>query len=162
MAAYFSRIRESDWTYLPAAQFPVSLPRCAAADPKRMFGACKTFYDPAFTNAQAGVLRGSFGAPANADAGPRGFAADVTASPEFAPCVVRNVAQGLLGRSLTPDDDHWRAELAQSLVANGYRMRPLVRAIVTSSRYRDRNDALPEQPSEREPERQPAHPPVQP
>jgi hypothetical protein len=161
MAAYFSRIRESDWTYLPAAQFPVSLPRCAAADPARMFGACKIYYDPAFTTPQAGVLRGSYGAAAHADAGPRGFAAEVTASPEFAPCVVRNVAQGLLGRALTPDDDRWKAELAQSFVANGFRMRPLVRAIVTSSRYRDRNDALPEQPPERPPVQPPVRPPEQ-
>jgi hypothetical protein len=103
------------------------------------------------------VLRGSYGAAAQTDAGPRGFAAKVTESPEFAPCVVRNVAQGLLGRALTPDDDRWKAELAHSLVANGFRMRPLVREIVTSSRYRDRNDALPELA----PERPPAHPPVQ-
>jgi hypothetical protein len=145
MAAYFSRIRESDWTYLPAAQFPVSLPGCATADPARMSGACKTYYDPAFTDARSAVLRGAYGNPAHADAGPRGLASEIAASPEFAPCVVKNVAQGLLGRALTQDDDAWKAALAQAFVVNGLRMRPLVRAIVTSSRYRDRNDALPEQ-----------------
>jgi len=143
MAAYFARIRESDWTYLPPAQFPASLPRCATDDPERMSGACKTFYDPAFTTGQAAVLRGAYGAAAHADAGPRGFAAEVTASPEFAPCVVRNVAQSLLNRSLTADDDRWKAALAQAFVAGGFRMRSLVRAILTSSRYRDRNDSLP-------------------
>src|SRR5439155_23183482 len=135
LAAYFARIRDSDWTYLPPAQFPVSQPRCAAADPARMSGACRTFYDPAFTDARSAVLRGAYGAAAHADAGPRGLAAEVTASPEFAPCVVKNVAQGLLGRALTPDDDPWKAELARGLVAGGYRMRALVRAIVTSPRY---------------------------
>jgi hypothetical protein len=144
MAAYFSRIRESDWTYLPAEHFPVSLPRCASADPARMSRACKTYYDPAFTDGRAALLRGAHGSPVHADAGPRGLAADITASPEFAPCVVRNVAQGLLGRELTPDDDAWKASLARSFVDGGYRMRPLVHAIVTSSSYRDRNDALPE------------------
>jgi hypothetical protein len=144
LAAYFARIRESDWTYLPPQQFPVSLPGCAAADPARMSGACKTFYDPAFTDARAAVLRGAHGSAAHADAEPRGLAAEVTASPEFAPCVVKNVAQGLLGRALTPDDDPWSAALARAFVEHGYRMRPLVRAIVTSPRYRDRNDALPE------------------
>ena len=143
LAAYFARIRESDWTYLPAAQFPVAQPRCAAADPARMAGACRTFYDPAFSDARAGELRGAHGDPAHVEAGPRGLAAEITASPLFAPCVVQNVAQGLLGRALTPDDDAWKAGLAKDLVASGYRIRPLVKAIVTAPRYRDRAGALP-------------------
>jgi hypothetical protein len=144
LAAYFARIRESDWTYLPAAQFPVAQPRCASGDPARMAGACRTFYDPAFTDARSAELRGAHGDPAHVEAGPRGLAAEITASPLFAPCVVQNVAQGLLGRALTPDDEAWKAGLAGQLVANGYRVRPLVRAIVTSPRYRDRAGALPE------------------
>jgi hypothetical protein len=144
LAAYFARIRESDWTYLPPAQFPVVQPRCASGDPARMAGACRTFYDPAFTDARTAELRGAHGDPAHVEAGPRGLAAEITASPLFASCVVQNVAQGLLGRALTPDDDAWKADLASALVAHGYRVRPLVRAIVTSPRYRDRAGALPE------------------
>jgi hypothetical protein len=143
LAAYFARIRDSDWTYLPAAQFPVSQPRCAAADPARMAGACRTFYDPAFSDARSAELRGAHGDPAHVEAGPRGLAAEITASPLFAPCVVQSVAEGLLGRALTPDDDAWKAELARALVTGGYRVRPVVRAIATSPRYRDRAAALP-------------------
>jgi uncharacterized protein DUF1585 len=109
-----------------------------------MAGACRTFYDPAFTDARSAELRGAHGDPAHVDAGPRGLAAEITASPLFASCVVQNVAQGLLGRALTPDDDAWQADLARALVANGYRVRPLVCAIVTSPRYRERAGALPE------------------
>ncbi len=144
MAAYFARIQESDWTYLPQKLFPVSLDRCTAAGPAGMpMGACRTFYDPDFTDRKSTMLRGAYGAPANADAGPPGFARDVTSSPEFAPCVVRNVAQSLLGRQLTAADESWKADLAKTLVDNKYRMKSLVRAIVTSSQYRDSNDRKP-------------------
>jgi hypothetical protein len=141
LSAYFARIRDSDWTYLPAAQFPVAQPRCAAADPAQMSSACRTFYDPAFSDAHAAELRGAHGDPAHTDAGPRGLAAEITASPEFASCVVHNVAQGLLGGALTPDDDRWQVDLARTLAAGGFRVRALVRAIVTSPRYRE--DPLP-------------------
>jgi len=144
MAAYFARIQESDWTYLPQPLFPVSLERCTAAGPAGMpMGACRTFYDPDFTDRTSTMLRGAYGAPAHADEGPRGLARDVTSSPEFAPCVVRNVAQSLLGRQLTAADDTWKAALAKAFVDGKYRMRSLVRAIVTSPRYRDANDRKP-------------------
>jgi len=131
LAAYFARIRESDWT-IPAGG---AVPGGAAALRGRRSGAdggaCRTFYDPAFTDARSAELRGAHGDPAHAEVGPRGLAAEITASPLFASCVVQNVAQGLLGRALTSDDDAWKAGLAGELVANGYRVRPLVRAIVT-------------------------------
>ncbi len=141
MAAYFARIQESDWTYFPKSVLPVSLDRCTAAGPAGMpMGACRTFYDPDFTTRSTTMLRGAYGSPAHADEGPRGFAREVTSSPEFAPCVVRNVAQSLLGRTLTVEDDAWKAAMAKGFVDGGYRMRSLVRAIVTSPLYRDAND----------------------
>jgi hypothetical protein len=133
MAAYFTRVAESDWTYLPADRLPVSHPRCAA--PKGQPGACKTIYDPAF-----GALRGAYAAPAHAEAGPAGLGEAIARSPELAPCVAQTVAQALLGRPLAAEDAAWKAQLAQAFVAGGYRMRALVRAIVTSPRYRDAND----------------------
>jgi uncharacterized protein DUF1585 len=132
MAAYFTRVMESDWTFLPADKFPIIDPRCS----KTKSGLCKTIYDPAFDK-----LRGAYASVANAEAGPRGLATAITTSPEFAPCVVQNVAQSLLGRQLGTDDDPWKAELAKTFVDGGYRMRGLVKAIVTSPRYRDANDA---------------------
>ena len=129
LAAYFTRIAESDWTFLPADRFPLAHPRCAGANPP---GACKALYDPAFS-----TLRGGYASAAHAEAGPAGLAAELTRAPAFAGCVADNVARGLLGRALAPEDAAWTAELARAFVAGGYRMRPLVRAILTSPRYRD-------------------------
>jgi len=134
MAAAFARVAESDWTWLPASQLPMSLPRCTA---DKAPGACKGYYDPAF----AGQLSGAYASPSRAEAGPAGLAAEVVAAPDFAPCVVSTVASGLLGRPLTPDDDAWKARLVTTFTSGGYRMRTLVRAILTSPRYRDGNDA---------------------
>jgi hypothetical protein len=69
-----------------------------------------------------------------------GLAHEVASAPEFAPCVVQNVAQSLLGRTLEPDDDAWKTQLVKTFVDGGYRMRALVRAILTSPRYRAGND----------------------
>ncbi len=134
MAAYFTRVAESDWTYLPGDRLPMTHPACAR--PGGQPGACKTIYDPAF-----GALRGGHASTSNAEAGPAGLAAAITGSPEFAPCVAENVAQSLLGRPLAPEDAAWKAELARRFADGGYRMRALVKAIVTSPRYRDANDA---------------------
>jgi hypothetical protein len=49
---------------------------------------------------------------------------------------VKNVTQSLIGHPLSPDDETWRQELARVFVDGGFRMKPLVRAIVTSPRYR--------------------------
>jgi len=145
LAAYFTRIQESDWTYLPKTQLPVSLDRCTAAGPAGMpMGVCRIMYDPDFTDRSHTVLRGAYGAPAHADEGPRGLAKEIVTDPAFAACVVRNVAQSLLGRQLTSEDETWKQDLARNFVANGYRMRSLVRAILTSSMYRDVNDRKPE------------------
>jgi hypothetical protein len=141
MAAYFTRIQESDWTYLPPSVFPMSLPRCTKDDPSKVPGACKPFYDPAFTTADHTTLRGAYAAVPHAEAGPAGLAHELTTDPAFAPCVVQNVAQALLGRALTDDDAAWRGALTRTFVDGGYRMRALVRAIVTSPRYRVGNDA---------------------
>jgi hypothetical protein len=132
MAAYFTRVQESDWTFLPASFFPMSLPRCSG--PKAN-GTCKQIYDPAFDK-----LRGAYAAPAHAEAGPSGLAADLTHAPEFSACVVEHVAESLLGRSLAPEDEAWKNQLATVFVDGGYRMKALVRAILKSPRYRAGND----------------------
>ncbi|HEY1558895.1 MAG TPA: DUF1549 domain-containing protein [Kofleriaceae bacterium] len=129
LAAYFTRVRESDWTYLPPATFPARLPRCAK--PGKPPGECRGTYDPDFH-----LLAGAHAAPDHAEAGPRGLAAELVASPDFAPCAVQTVAEALLGRPLGAGDEPWKRELATGFVAGGYRMRAVVRAIVSSSRYR--------------------------
>ena len=80
-------------------------------------------------------------AQTHAEAGPAGLAQELATAPELAPCVVQNVAQAFLGRALAPEDDPWKTQLVKVFVDGGYRMRALVRAIVTSPRYRAGNDA---------------------
>ncbi len=126
MAAYFTRITESDWTWLPPTTFPLG----SCAD-KPKSATCTKVYDPAF-----GMLRSAYASPDHAEAGPIGLAKEVTSSPEFAPCVVKNIAQSLLGRPLAPEDDGWRQELIKTFVDGGYRVRALVKAIVRSPAYR--------------------------
>lgn len=132
MASYFTRVGESDWTWLPTSTFPMVQPRCAKQPNSSV---CKNIYDPAF-----GKLRGAYAAPSHAEDGPAGLAHDLVHAPEFAPCVVQNVAQAFLGRQLAPEDDAWKNTLTKTFVDGGFRMKPLVRAIVRSPRYRAGND----------------------
>ena len=131
MAAYFTRIQESDWTWLPASIFPMTQATCK----KKPSGLCKQIYDPAFDK-----LRGAYASPTHAETGPSGLAQDLVTAPEFAPCVVENVAQSLLGRTLAPEDDAWKLQLVKTFVDGGYRMKALVREILKSPRYRAGND----------------------
>ncbi len=133
LAAYFTRVAESDWTWLPQTMFPLVQPRCLK-NPNQ--GSCKTIYDPAF----GGQLRGAYASASHAEAGPIGLGQEIAGAPELAPCVVQNVAQSLLGRPLAPEDDPWKTQLTKVFVDGGFRMRALVRAIVTSPRYRAGND----------------------
>jgi hypothetical protein len=132
MAAYFTRINEADWTFMPPAFVPSVMATCVTSKK----GICKALYDADL----GGTLRGGHAALDHAELGPLGFGTAVTKAPEFAPCVVQNVAESFLGRPLSDDDARWKDELTKIFVGAGYRMRALVRAIVTSERYRRGND----------------------
>jgi Protein of unknown function (DUF1592) len=55
MAASFARVAESDWTFLPPDKLPLRSAACRnRPDGGPQNGACNTFYDPAFGNADAG------------------------------------------------------------------------------------------------------------
>jgi hypothetical protein len=140
LSAYFSRIQESNWNFLPAENLPVDSTKCAAADPKKMSGTCTTFYDPAFTTKDAAKLRGAYASSANADAGPMGMAKELTDSGAFATCVAENMASSFLGRPLTSDDDILKGQLADTFTKKGFKMRALVQALLESSAYRDANN----------------------
>jgi hypothetical protein len=143
LSAYFSRIVESDWTYLPPAKFPVHSTVCRGAEPQRIPGYCRTFYDPAFTNAERGTLRGAYASAENAEAGPAGLAAFVTGTPDFPACVAKNLFSSFLGRAPTPDDAPLLSELSRAFVEGGYRMRAAVRALLRAPAYRRANNLLP-------------------
>lgn len=152
LAAYFTRVAESDWTYLPRANFPLDVTRCRTATPTAsMPSGCLAFYDPQFTAADHAWMRGMYGADArnaaphptamaNAEAGPRGAGAYFAGLPEFRPCVVENVAESILGRELDPEDAALRAELERVFSASGGRARAMVRALLLSDAYRRANN----------------------
>lgn len=137
LAAYFTRINEADWTFWPARVLPATMPACMTT--RKGADYCKRLYDKELGS----TLRGGYTALDHVEQGPPGLATAITQSPEFAPCVVQNVAQSFLGRPLTADDARWKDELTKVFVDGGYRMRALVRAIVTSSRYRAGSDTKP-------------------
>jgi hypothetical protein len=140
LAAYFSRVEETTWVFLPEQQFPVENPVCKKNAQGKMPGFCDFFYDAAFSDAKAGTLRGAYAAADHAERGPAGIAADVTAQPEFASCAVERVASSFLGRPVRDDDAKLLESLRATFVSHGYRMRPLVGALLRSSAYLTAND----------------------
>ncbi len=152
MSAFFTRVSESDWTYLPPAQFPIDAARCRTATPlDAMPSGCAPFYDPAFTSAGRSLLRGIYNttnatnitmaaAPANADAGPRGMGNFIAGRAEFAPCFVETVAESFLGRELNEEDAALRTQLQSTLTTATYRPRAMLRQLLLSAAYRRANN----------------------
>lgn len=152
MAAYFSRVMESDWSYLAPSVFPETNTHLCATG--TISATCDRYYDQAFLPLGHGaVMRGAYPdltdpahSPGHADAGPAGLAHDIVNDARFAPCVASNIAGSFLGRTINPVDDHTLIDaLTQAFVGDGspqhgYRMRTLVRALVRSDAYRHGND----------------------
>ncbi|WP_437688160.1 DUF1585 domain-containing protein [Sorangium sp. So ce176] len=135
LAAYFTRVEETTWTYLPASRFPIENPVCKLNAEGKTGHSCQRFYDPAFSSRERGVLRGAYASPDNAERGPAGVAADLTRMPEFASCAVERVTESFLGRPLRDEDEALLRALRERFVSRGYRMRSLVEAIVRSPAY---------------------------
>jgi hypothetical protein len=140
LAAYFARVEAGSLVYLPSPQFPVANDKCKKKADGRLPGGCENFYDPAFSDVHAGTLRGAYGSPQHADGGPALAGKDLTALPDFASCAVQRVAASFFGRPITHDDAALVQSLTEVFVSKGYRMRPLVRALMKSSAYRDANN----------------------
>jgi hypothetical protein len=140
LAAYFSRVEETQWIYLPDWQFPLRNLACKRNPQGKIPGYCETFYDPAFSDTDMGLLRGAYASIDHAAAGPAGAGEAIARAPEFASCAVERVTSSFLGRPLTDDDAPLVRTLTRELVEHGYRMRPLVSAIVKSAVYGRAND----------------------
>jgi hypothetical protein len=145
LAAYFSRIEEGGWTFLPAWRFPVRNLACRKGPEGRLPGLCSFFYDPDFSDQAGGVLRGAYSSVEHAAAGAAGAAVALTDAPEFASCAVQRIASSFLGRPLTSDDDPLVEQLTRTFHEAHEKPRALVRAIVTSAAYRRANNVRAEQ-----------------
>jgi hypothetical protein len=142
MSAFFTRVAENDWTYLPALQFPLDSMRCRLAGGAMAVG-CSAFYDPSFTTGTQSWMRGIYdltAARANAEAGPQGMGNYIAAQPQFAGCFVENVAESFLGRDLNVEDAALRTQLQTTLSGAGFRARAMVRQLLLSDAYRRANN----------------------
>ena len=138
LSAYFARVRESDWLYLPESNFPtVETKMCNKTS---LNITCRSFYDPAFSSESGAKLYGAYSSAENTAAGPKGMGEYIVKHPDYASCVVNQVASSLLGRALNEDDKARKDSWASDLVSSGYRMRSLVRSIVKSDAYRTSNN----------------------
>ena len=140
LAAYFARVEPGSFVFLPPSSFPAHTAACRKDRNGKMSGPCSALYDVAFADGHGATLRSAYGSPVHADAAPAGAAADITQSPEFAACAVQRVTSSFLGRPTTPDDAPLLRALEGQLVASGFRMRALVRALVHSATYRRSNN----------------------
>jgi hypothetical protein len=140
LAAWFSRVSEGDIRWLPADAMPLENAKCKLDALGKAPGACRDHYDPAFSTKEFGLLRGAYASKSNADVGPIGAGEEIAKSPELASCVVERVTSAFLGRPTGSEDAALLATLREVLTTQGYRMRPLVRALVKSKAYRDAND----------------------
>lgn len=140
LAAYFSRVEETGWVFLPQKQFPAQNPVCKQNAQGKMPGFCDFFYDAAFSSKTLGMLRGAYASPAHAESGPAGAAQELVKSPEFAECAVDRVASSFLDRPLGEDDAALKKALVASFIAGGYKMRPLVRALLHAPAYAGANN----------------------
>jgi len=149
LAAYFSRVEETSAVFLPPKYFPADNPICKLGkNGKAVAGFCDAFYDPAFGTVEHGKLRGAYASLENAEAGPRGIAEMMTGTPEFASCAVERVTASFLGRQISPDDEGLVKRLTTVFTTNGYRMRPLVKAILESDAYEKRDNSNAPPPGE--------------
>jgi len=140
LSAYFTRIEEGGWTFLPAWRFPTRNLGCKKNAQGKLPGQCNFFYDPDFSDQTGGLLRGAYASVEHAAAGAAGAGLAITQAPEFASCAVQRIASSFLGRPLTSDDDGWVEELTKEFRAANLHPRALVRAIVRSDAYRQTNN----------------------
>lgn len=140
LAAYFTRVVESDWTFLPGSSFPLESDRCGAPAGGTAQAGCKNFYDPAFTTTTSASMRGSYGSHEHAEEGPAGLGRYLVGSERFAPCVAERVTSSFLGRPTTGDDAALLTQVQKAFVEGNYRMKPLVRELVRAAAYRDANN----------------------
>ncbi len=140
LAAWFSRVSEGDIRWIPADAMPIENPKCKLDAAGKAPPSCRDHYDPAFSTKEHGVLRGAYASHAHADAGPIGAGEELANSPELASCIVERITSAFLGRPIGSEDAALVSSLREVLTSQGYRMRPLVRALVKSKAYREAND----------------------
>ncbi|UJR85613.1 hypothetical protein [Sandaracinus amylolyticus] len=149
MAAHWGRWRfNGDYGFVNVAQLPRFNETCANCRE----GACSAFCDEFYVTRDTSshpmeremwlgtlqVVAWRSEGEANAiDVGPRALIEQEGTIERMATCSARTLAEHLLHRELTSDEQlEWVPELAQAFAESGYRFPELVSAIVTDTRYR--------------------------
>lgn len=149
MAAHWGRWRfNGDYGFVDASRLPLFDESCANCAEGRCSAFCDEFYVTRDTSSHPteremwlGTLQvAAWRSEAEAaviEEGPRALIESEGTIERMASCSARTLAQHLLHRELTSDEQlEWIPELAAAFEASGYRFPELVRAIVTDDRYR--------------------------
>jgi len=145
-ASHWGRWTETGAGYLDSAVFPVVDEDCVmcAMTGLPCSDSCKKYYmvDPLSPEEEtfAGwllsyVFRGEDQYP-NVEYGPHALVMKSIGDNSLPECLTRSVAEWLLGRAITDDEEAWVTEIATEFVHTGFQFRDLVQAIVTSQTYR--------------------------
>ena len=135
MAAYFTRVAESDWTWLPATQFPMTQAEVRRPKSSRPVQARSTI--PRSDESCAAHTRHRR-TPSRAQPGSRRTSRPRPSSRRASSRPSRSRCSAARSR---PKTTRGRPSCTKTFVDGGYRMKALVRAIVRSPRYREGNDA---------------------
>ena len=145
-AAHWGRFSEQGSAWLDPSRYPVDQPACRLRDLDPLLEtACERHYlserEPigrlrAYEFAFDGTALGE-SVGRNADAGPPALVSQAIADGRFATCAVRRWWSFLLHRALTEDELAYEVpRLAERFAEGGYRLRGLLRELVTHPTYR--------------------------
>ena len=109
LSSYFARWVENDWSFLDPKRYPVQNPACKQVS-GNIPANCTGRYDNVFSTPTAGMLRGAYGSPDNADAMAQGLGDYLVGRADFAPCGAEHGGK-FLGRSLGAEDSQLRDAL---------------------------------------------------
>lgn len=145
-AAHWGRWRETGAGYLDPETHPAYDPACeeCATSSKDCSERCEAHYITDLTDRYKQLYAGKLDAylfrrkrhEPNVEVGPERLAMQTVGDNRLPRCAVETRAEALLGRPLGVADEPWVTDLVDRFVESGYSYREMVKAIVTSSKYR--------------------------
>ncbi len=144
-AAHWGRWNEAGGGYLDPAQFPAVHPECVeCAERGNCNGFCRAYYNTRALTEDEQPYLGMLPAMTFrrdehqhvVDQGPKLLLREAVADNRFPRCTAQRAAEWLLGRDMNQKDQPWLDELSYAFVHSGFSYQALIKAVVTSDRYR--------------------------
>lgn len=144
-AAHWGRWNESGGGYLDPARFPATHPECVeCAERGNCNGFCRAYYNTRALTEDEQPYLGMLPALTFrrdehmhvVDQGPKLLLREAVADNRFPRCTAQRTAEWLLGRDMNQKDQAWLDALSYEFVHSGFSYQSLVKAVVTSDRYR--------------------------